>query len=76
MSYPLGGPGRGLCAWNREFAVVQVGVSSRAREPTAVAVLFRPAPVEKAQNLTTAQCLAVHFVSRFVKRRYLGYSLK
>ena len=56
--------------------MVQVGVSSRAREPTSVAVLFRPAPFAKAQNLTTAQCLAVYFVSRFVKRRYLGYSLK
>ena len=56
--------------------MVQVGVSSRARrtrEPASVAVLLR---LQKAQNLTTAQCLAVHFVSRFVKRRYLGYSLK
>ena len=45
-SYPLGGLGRGLCARNREFALVQVGVSSRARrtrEPTSVAVLCRPA---------------------------------
>ena len=52
-SYPLGGPGRGLCARNREFAVVQVGVSSRARrtrEQTSVAVLFRPAPVAKSSE--------------------------
>ena len=46
-------PGRGLCARNREFAVVQVDVSSRARrtrEPTSVAVLFRPAPAAKSSE--------------------------
>ena len=48
----------------------------RTREPTSVAGLFRPALVAKAQNLTTAQCLAVHFVSRFVRCHYLSYSLK
>ena len=39
--------------------MVQVGVSSRARrtrEPTSVAVLFRPAPAAKSNYRTVSHC--------------------
>ena len=52
--------------------MVQVGVSSRAREPTSVAVLFRPAPVAKSSEShyrTVSRC-------PFCESFYLGYSLK